>query len=93
MTPADIRRAERLAPAIAAFMRHGSPRGHRHGVDRGVDIDRSICTAGGSLCGEQQRGWSAGLWSRRSVGRRTDPPGTVDGWAGWLAAHIAWGML
>lgn len=48
-----------------------------HGVD-----DR-----GGFLGGDQVRGWRAG-WSKRR-----DPPDTVDGWAGWLAAHIFVGMV
>lgn len=98
MTPADLRRAERLAPAIAMYQRHGSPRAHRGHVDRGVDSggvervptwDGRVITLARGLSGDQRRGWVAGMQSRRSV-VRGQPPDTVDGIAGWIAAQIAW---
>lgn len=84
MKPADYRRAERLAPAIAAWM---WPHGEVARADRGVDTDLG---RGLRLGGDQQRGWSAAFASRRSI-VRGQPPDTVDGWAGWLAAYIGGG--
>lgn len=96
MTPADLRRAERLAPAIAAHMLGPDPAGSgRLGyplapgrVDRGVDCRPRT----GTLRGDQQRGWSAAFATQRSV-VKGQPPDTVDGWAGFLAVYIARGML
>lgn len=85
MTPRQLRAAERLAPAIAVFMIGGGPIVGGDRPDRGVTCD----AFGNRLVGDQQRGWSAAFASRRSV-VRGQPPDTVAGLAGWLAAHIAW---
>ena len=81
MTRRDWLRAEVIAAAIA------SPRGlgGRH-----LDPCSLVRVhASGCLDGDQQRGWSAGWRSRRSI-VGGQPPDTVDGWAGWLAAHMTW---
>ena len=74
MTPRQLRAAERLAPLIAYYMLGRAP------------ADRRVPTRRGSpsLVGDQCAGWLA-AW----VGS-DDPPDTVNGWAGWLAAHIWW---
>ena len=71
MTKQGYRRAERLAPLIAAVM-------------WSIYDDPRVPTP---LRGDMQRGWAAGFASRRSV-VRCQPPDTIAGWAGWLAAHI-----
>lgn len=52
----------------------------RYSADGGAKIAPGSC-----LQGDMQRGWTAG-WNRIA-----DPPNTIDGWAGWLAAHIVLG--
>ena len=77
MTRHDFTRAELLAAAIATVMEKGTPFGSDNDeYDRGTRFD-----ARAVLTGDQWRGYAAG-------GTRQQPPDTVDGWAGWLAAHI-----
>ena len=77
MTRHDFTRAELLAAAIATVMEKGSPFGSDNDeYDRGTTFD-----AHGFLIGDQYRGMSL---ARHGL----PPPDTVDGWAGWLAAHI-----
>lgn len=77
MTRRDTLSAEQLAAAIATSMIRGAIAG-TDACDHGVTLDR-----GGMLRGDQLAGW------RSYFRRRADPPGTLDGWAGWLAAGIA----
>ena len=77
MTRHDFTRAELLAAAIATVMDRGTPFMSRNDeYDRGTTFD-----AQGFLTGDQYRGMSV---ARHGL----PPPDTVDGWAGWLAAHI-----
>ena len=77
MTRRDFARAELLAAAIAAVLDRGTPFGSNNDeYDRGTAFD-----VRGFMTGDQQRGHEAGMTMRQ-------PPDTVDGWAGWLAAHI-----
>ena len=57
-----------------------------------IAITQCYCVSGPSVAtvgGDRQRGWRAAFQSRRSI-VGGQPPNTVEGWAGWLAAHIAW---
>lgn len=77
MTRHDFARAELLAAAIATVMEKGSPFGSRNDeYDRGTTFD-----AQGFPIGDQYRGMSLARHGQQ-------PPDTIDGWAGWLAAHI-----
>ncbi len=75
MTEKQIMRAEMIAASIAAALAYGPANWCRE-YESCVDIDSLE-----NLCGDQRRGLMA---ARNGDG----PPDTVDGWAGWIAAHI-----
>ena len=80
MTERDFRRAEYVAAAIVEYLIDRGRTGHTGRRPHGpVDAPR------GNLGGEQLCGWRA--W-HAWPGQLNDPPDTIDGWAGWLAAEI-----
>lgn len=82
VTPAQVRRAELVAAAIHCTRTLDG--GQARTPCRLVKVDHGDC-----LAGDQRLGWVAGGRKRPAI-VRGQPPDTVDGWAGWLAAHMGW---